>query len=213
MEDLNLNSYFDHVYLINISADRLHNSQIELAKIGLTYEVFPATNAYTQTITWNNQNSGMPGWTVGAAGLVYSTKAVIQDAKTKGYQKILILEDDLVFSQDIKTRVTAAMDIIKNAPLTWELLHFAATDYIGRTWVSEGLAKLNGAWSCQMYAVNSSIFDTYLTELNKVDKPIDLITSGVFHPRGKSYCINPGIVKTVPNFSTIRNAFTDHGVQ
>lgn len=215
MENLQLNSHFDHIYLINISADRLFNSKIELAKIGLTedkYEVFPATNAHVETIEWNNQESTMPGWTKGAAGLVHSTIRVIEDAKVKGYNKILILEDDLLFHPNVKSRIDYVFDCIYKAPITWELLHFTATDFRSREWVTEGLAKLAGAWSCQMYGVDKSLFNEYLTELKKVDRPIDVITSE-FHARGKSYVINPGIIKTVPNFSTIRGAYVDHGVE
>lgn len=215
MEDLNLKANFDRIYLINISEDRLANSKIALAKIGLNenqYEIFPATNAYTSEIEWNNQDSTMPGWTKGAAGLVYSTIRVIEDAQMMGYNKILILEDDLDFIPNVKDRIDKVFDCIYKAPINWELLHFTATDFRSREWVTEGLAKLNGAWSCQMYGVDRSLFPEYLTELKKVNRPIDVITSE-FHARGKSYVINPGIVNTIPNFSTVRNAYVDHGTE
>ena len=195
-----------------MTEDRLRLSERECKKIELEFEVVPAVNGWREDLFWNRKNEyKMCGWTSGAAGLVYSTIKVLEDAKEKKYDTILILEDDLIFKPTINSRVESALSYLEN--IEWELIHFEATDIIPRQWVTEGLARLNKSWSCQMYAIHHSIYDEYLTELRKVDQPIDSITSEIFHPRGKSYCISPGILITLPNFSTIRNRYTNHAVE
>lgn len=209
-----IHTYFDHTYVINIPLiyqDRLNLITHQCAQIGLEFEVFPGVDGYRTDFTWDETNTAtMPGWTKGAAGLVYTTINIINDAKAKGYKNILILEDDLIFKPNTNKKVEEAM---ASLPSDWELFHFAATHHIQPDWSGNRLIRLNGSWSCQMYAINSSIYDLYLEELQKVDKPIDVITSEIFHPRSKSYAINPSIIETVPNFSTIRNRFINHSAE
>ena len=74
------------------------------------------------------------------------------------------------------------------------------------------LLQLTCAWSCQIYAINESIYDEYLEWLELVDRPIDSITSNIFHPRGNSYAPMMPLIDTLPNFSTIRNMNIDYGI-
>lgn len=195
---------FDRVYVINRPVDITRREEIikELQGICDTYKLFPAVDGWNETIEFKvtEDNKIYDGWTPGAAGLVETTIQIIKEAKENKYKQILILEDDLKFNYSLQEAVKS----FNRVPDNWELMHFASKDYIRPKRLGK-LKRLAGAWSCQIYGVSERIYDEYLSELSKKDKPIDLITSSVFHPRGNSYATRHDVITTYPNFSSIRN--------
>ena len=200
---------FDMVYVVNRPCDfeRKANIEHELSSLCKHYVLFEATDGWKDHVPMiiNEKNKNWDGWTKGAAGLVDTTIRILEDAKKNAYQSILILEDDII----INTMISQAVDDFKRVPQNWELFHFTSTDYKRPLRIGK-LKKLTGAWSCQMYAINSSIYDEYIRQLKEFDKPIDVITSEYFHPRGKSFALRYNVVNTVPNQSSIRNKFVNY---
>jgi GR25 family glycosyltransferase involved in LPS biosynthesis len=208
-----IHKYFDKSFVISVPVrgeDRLKLFTHECKNIGLEFEVFNAIDGYNTSIEWDKDNCDkMEGWTPGAAGLVLTTINLIKQAKEKGYKNILIMEDDIFFTSNALCDAIEAMD---GMPKDWELIHFIAHHRQPSEYVAPRVERLKSAWSCQMYAVNESVYDIYLSHLAKVDRPIDSITSEAIHTRGKSYGLRPAIVRTEPNFSFVRNKFINHGV-
>jgi glycosyl transferase, family 25 len=94
--------YFQQIYIINLPhrADRRREMGYQLEKIGLSYEnpivcLFPAVRPET--------SAGFPNIT--ARGCFLSHLKVLRDAYTRGFQRILILEDDLNLAPDFKKRI------------------------------------------------------------------------------------------------------------
>jgi GR25 family glycosyltransferase involved in LPS biosynthesis len=194
----------DKVYAINVESSKERRANIfdQCHKIGTHFELVKAVDGRKENVEYirNEANSKYDGWTQGAAGLVYTTRGIIHDAKRKGYKTIMILEDDIVFGNGAYEETKT---LLRTLPSNWELFHLAAQNFsppriMGRT------IKLTGAWSCQAYILHERIFDTYLEWLGLVDRPIDSITSGVIHPRGRSFAPFRPLIKTVPNWSDIR---------
>ena len=196
---------FDNVYVINLkrSDDRRKSIKEQLWRIGCKYEMFEATDGHDLDIEIDEENKLMDGWTKGSNGLVDTTIRIIRDAKEKGYKDILILEDDIIFAHGDTRLIKRIKDY------NWELIHLAAHDYRRAVYMCD-IRQLRGAWSCQAYAVNSNIYDEYLDWLELRNRPIDWITSNVFHTRGKSYAPVKNIIITKPNLSTIRDAYVDY---
>ena len=202
----------DNVYAINLksSPERRDNIGTQCHSIGTKFEYVDAIDGRKENVEYTNNdaNSKYEGWTQGAAGLVYTTINIIKDAKEKGYKSIMIMEDDIVFRGGAYKTVERNFKLL---PENWELFHCAYQNvkpprYMGK------LLQLTCAWSCQIYAINESIYDEYLDWLELVDRPIDSITSNIFHPRGNSYAPMRPIIDTLPNFSTIRNMNIDYGI-
>tara|TARA_R110002126_G_scaffold135589_4_gene279900 strand:- start:1369 stop:2001 length:633 start_codon:yes stop_codon:yes gene_type:complete len=207
-----LHKLVDKVYAINLSSssERRESIGLQCHSIGTKFEYFDAVDGRKEDVeyTKNEINSKYQGWNQGAAGLVHTTINIIKDAKAKGYKSIMILEDDIVF------RANAYEDILKCfriMPKDWELFHGAYQNIITPKFYGP-MYQLSAAWSCQIYAINESIYDEYLEWLELVDRPIDSITSGVFHKRGKSFAPLFPVIDTLPNFSTIREMNINYGV-
>lgn len=202
----------DNVYVINLesSPERRESIGVQCHSIGTIFEYVKAVDGRKENVDYvvNDINSKYEGWTQGAAGLVYTTMNIIRDAKAKGYKSIMIMEDDIVFRRDAYKQIKNCFDLL---PDDWELFHCAYQN-VSRPRIMGRLLQLTGAWSCQIYAINESIYDEYLEWLSLVDRPIDSITSNIFHKRGKSFApLNP-VIDTLPNWSTIREVNINYGV-
>jgi hypothetical protein len=206
-----LQKLVDNIYVISLksSEGRRKNILEQCHSIGTHFEMVDAIDGRKENVDWvqNEYNKGYDGWTQGAAGLVHTTIGIIKDAKKKGYDSIMIMEDDIVFKPGVYDDAKKAFSSL---PKRWELLHLAAQHYRPAS-RSGGLMLCTGAWSCQIYAINSSIFDEYLEWLELIDRPIDSITSNVFHPRGNSFSSRRDLIRTIPNFSTIRDMKMNYG--
>ena len=200
---------FDKIYVINREKDTARRALItsQLDPICDEYTLFPATDGWAEDIPFieTKENMLYEGWTRGAAGLVDTTIKIVDEAVKNGYEQILIMEDDLVFNSFL----FKADDVLAALPGDWELFHLASNDY-KRSRRQGKLRKLAGAWSCQMYAVHSRAYKEYLEQLRARDKPIDLVTSAYFHPKGNSYSARYDMVNTVPNLSSIRDKFVHY---
>ncbi len=203
----------DKVYAINLksSEDRKNNIYTQCHKIGTHFELVEAIDGRANNVSWvhNEFNSKYDGWTQGAAGLVYTTINIIKNAKDKGYKSIMIMEDDIVFVHDAYKKAKA---LYSSLPKGWELFHLASQNFGKAPRRLGNLLRLTSAWSCQIYVINESIYDEYLEWLELVDRPIDSITSQVFHPRGNSYAPVSDLINTIPNYSTIRDMEINYGI-
>tara|TARA_R110001592_G_scaffold86057_1_gene254128 strand:- start:4497 stop:5651 length:1155 start_codon:yes stop_codon:yes gene_type:complete len=203
----------DKVYAINLpsSKDRRANILHQCRGVGTHFEIVDAIDGRKDNVDWveNEVNSHEDGWTQGAAGLVHTTKNIIKDAKEKGYKSIMIMEDDIVFIPDAYRIAKGLFDTL---PEDWELFHLASQDYSNNSRRLGGLLRLGGAWSCQIYMIHERVFDEYLEWLELVDRPIDSVTSQIIHPKGNSYAPITDLIKTLPNYSTIRGKDMNYGI-
>lgn len=204
----------DKVYAINLksSTKRKENIIFQCHKIGTHFELVEAIDGVADNVSWiqNDFNSKYEGWTQGAAGLVYTTKGIIEDAKANGYKSIMIMEDDIIFKDNA---YKIAKKLFEQLPDDWELFHLASQNYNGSPRRMGQLMRLTGAWSCQIYMINENVYDEYLEWLELVDRPIDSITSKIIHPKGKSYAPVSDLIYTVPNYSTIRDMDINYGIK
>jgi len=205
----------DQVYAINLksSEDRRNNICKQCHKIGTHFKLVEAVNGREEDVYWvkNEWNGKHDGWTQGAAGLVHTTIGIIKEAKAKKHKSIMIMEDDIVFIPNMYKSIER---LFKNLPKNWELIHLAHQNYSRSSLRRyKEFVQLKSSWSCQIYVINESIYDEYLEWLELVDRPIDSITSEIFHPRGNSYAPIQKLIKTVPNYSTIRDMEINYGIR
>ncbi len=126
--DSYLNHYFDHIYVINLKfkvADRLIVAE-HLNKHGIDFEIFEATNGYAgeplekykeyqkrelgvfsrySEYSEIEKKKGNPYIeSAGAIGIIYSFLRILEDSKKKGYKRFLVLEDDIILSNNFKSK-------------------------------------------------------------------------------------------------------------
>lgn len=208
-----LHKHVDKVYVVNLpeSTDRAANIAKQCYDIGCQYELFPAIDGRKENVDWfeNQYAKNVHGWTQGAAGLVYTTINIINDAKKKGYKSIFIMEDDIKFKPIVNEIVD---ECVKNLPDNWDLFHLTAQHFRQPQRMGPNLLRLNGAWSCQAYMISERAYDKYLKWLELVDRPIDSVTAEKIHTEGNSFAPLTNLIITDPNISTIRGEFINYNV-
>jgi GR25 family glycosyltransferase involved in LPS biosynthesis len=204
-----INEFFDKVYLINLpsATDRLSAATENCAKVGIEFEVVEAISGDNEKVVMNSK--GHVGWNMNAAALGLTTLNIIKDAKEKGYKNIFIMEDDVDFINFNFNEILAKA--LRGLPNDWDFFHLNVANEYPAKWVSTCLVRLGGAWCCQAYGVNSTMYDRYITELEKCIMPIDEVTLKLHKLRKKSYATSPCIViHHEGNYSTLREQEVDY---
>lgn len=120
-----INHYFDHVYLINLKRrpDRLDKMKSLLGDLKINYEVIEAIDGKTdleaQSISLET------GIDCGVVGCHLSHLKVYRDILSKGYERPLILEDDLIAHKDFDNILLN----INEVPEDWHLLYLGTADW------------------------------------------------------------------------------------
>jgi len=92
---MKLNDYFDNIYIINLEhrTDRWQHCEEQMAKHGFTAEKFKALGATDMIKGWQ--------------ACTLSHISVLEDAKQRGFQRVLVLEDDFVLHDDFNSIFSA----------------------------------------------------------------------------------------------------------
>ena len=105
--------YFQRIYIINLPAriDRRREMEAQLESIGLgtgnsVVTFFPAVRP--------DSAGGFPS--IGARGCFSSHLEVLRDAARSGFERILILEDDVDFARDFALRIDSIIKRLRNEP-------------------------------------------------------------------------------------------------
>lgn len=209
-----IHKYFDHCYLINLEEryDRLARVSANASMIGLEFERFPAVSYTTvenlpENNTIRDEVVKQNHWTKGAVALIRTTIEILEDAKKKGYESVLILEDDIEFKQDIVPIVSSFMRTI---PKDWEMIQFAGL-HLGTTEpLNNFVSRVVGAECLHCYAVRNTIYDVMIELIAGEEKPLDHYTAYDIQPRGHSYCFTPNLVFQFKSFSNIVGKVVDY---
>ncbi|NTV83895.1 MAG: glycosyltransferase family 25 protein [Bacteroidales bacterium] len=143
-----LNVFFDRIYVINLARrpDRRKEMIRKLTALKIKAEFFPAedgssvenmnefttyyntpidpVNAHEMEIRLKRKVVISPG----AWGILKTYRKLVAEAQLKGYDKILCLEDDVIFAKNFGEMFNLAVKII---PDNWKILYLGASQH---TW-------------------------------------------------------------------------------
>lgn len=198
---------FDKTYLINLKnrPDRLKSFQEEVTKYDLgNYDVFTAINGKEIK---NKPNSVLSD---GEIGVILSNIEILKDAKEKKYKKILIVEDDCYFTDEVKK----IHDYMKFLPNEWDMLYFGGNHntHVGvgpPTIINEKVIKLHHTYAAHFVVIDSKMFDEILFLLSMFNKQLDVVYSDL-QKKYNVYSFYPAIAKQKEGFSDIQNANVDY---
>jgi GR25 family glycosyltransferase involved in LPS biosynthesis len=125
-----MNNYVDNVYLINMDKDydRLEKVTKECDKVGIKFERFPGVNIYD--LSQNILDKYIPEeiqkyGTNGILGCGLSHLFVWQDAVKNNYKNILVLEDDVYFTDDFNEYL---QNVMEELPDDYDILYLGYKD-------------------------------------------------------------------------------------
>lgn len=191
---IHLNTYFDQIYIMTI--DRLKNRYDRTVKLlnknGIyNFQKFINYDAkeenrcnsslYQEYLKYLKQplsrdelafkQKGIK--TLGSWCILKGYKNLLEQAKRQNYQKILILQDDLLFHQDFIERFD---QYIKMLPNNWKLLYLGASQHVwppgfkSTSWYYHPAGTADGAFAT---AISSRVYDELIHEINKGVLPVD----------------------------------------
>ncbi len=199
-----LNNFFDHIYVITLHRASERQDEIKRNLAGLNYDFFWGADKqehsivdmerggiYSEALAKKNHRY-YKAFNCGQICCAWSHRKVYEDVLSKGYQKVLILEDDVTAVSDIGTMFSL---IIKELPSNWELIYF---DYnknesgykLKQYWyhVQKFMGKLN--WS-------------HTTIQNLYPKKVGIhVSSAGFHDFTSAYAITTSVAEKLLNLQT-----------
>lgn len=202
---VNLNKYFDKIFVINLDRrpDRYEDFKKEMSKYGIeNVERFSAIDG--STISTND----VPLLT-GEIGVLLSHLEIIKKCKEEGYDNVLIMEDDVCFSEEI----LKLEEYMSSVPSDWDFIYFGGNHVYGQPpkFINEKVLKLNFTVALQCVAINNTMFDVIEVVLPKLRKQVDSYYAE-FHRNFNAYGFYPNMAKQTIGFSDIQNRIVDYSV-
>ena len=190
----------DRIFYINLDhrTDRRCEIEGELNSMGLAYERFPAVRHET----------------IGGVGCGRSHVGVLKLAKERGYKRIMVLEDDFMFTADPHDSVSKLRNVgFDVCLLSYNL--FNAVESAEHPF----LQRVHEAQTTSGYIINEHYYDTLIDvfedAIPKVEQTnhhwlyaIDVAWK-VLQRRDTWYCFTPRIGKQRPSYSDCGNCYSE----
>ena len=122
---IKIDEYFDKIFYINMAKDSDRNSHMieQFKKFGITnYERVEGIEIAEVPLKsqWRNFIKSDEKYIKGQIGCRFAHLKCIQIAKSRQYSRVLVLEDDIVFTSDPHQLLTQNQEILND----WDVLYF-----------------------------------------------------------------------------------------
>lgn len=202
---IDFNKYFDKTCVINLDRrpDRYESFKKEMSKFKIeNIEKFSAIDGKNFEI--ENQTRKLLD---GEIGVLQSHLEIIKKAKSDGLKNILILEDDVYFTDEI-LKLEEYMSLV---PKDWDFIYFGGNHIYGKPpqLINEKIIKLNYTVALQCVAINNTMFEVIEAILPKMQKQVDAYYADL-HNTFNAYGFYPSMAKQTAGFSDIQNRTVDY---
>ncbi|HPI87163.1 MAG TPA: glycosyltransferase [Bacteroidales bacterium] len=222
-----INHIFDRIYVINLGRrlDRRVEMIMKLRKYCIKAEIFEAGNGYSKEnseafAAYYDLPLAAEGChplekelkkkmiaSPGSWGYLLTWKYLLNDAKSKGFARILVFDDDVLFHKDFEKKTGESL---KSIPGNWKLLYLGATqhdwsvpynvnypDKVGEK--DFGVhpfyypVKTDGSFAV---GVDCSVFDEILSEIEPMNCALDSGPLRAIQQRypGQCFVVKPNLV-------------------
>lgn len=209
-EKFDINNYFDKIYCINL--EKRKDRWIRIKKIFNKYKIhverFIAIDGENLENGFQEEISSVKASRLGllenknAIGCLLSHLEIIKKAKEQNYKRILIFEDDIIFSNSFNKDITKIKD------LDWDMVYLGASQF---NWI--GIEIKNGFYRCEntlgtfAYGINSSIFDKIIKKIeNNNNKSVDNLYTEIQKEKINCFTFYPNLVISDVENSDIRQS-------
>jgi GR25 family glycosyltransferase involved in LPS biosynthesis len=213
---MGINEYFDKIYCINLDrrVDRWEENCLpQFEKIGLDVERFSAVDG---------KELNLPQGSVYSAELAgsYSHLNALKKAKEDKVKKLLLLEDDVFFKENVNELFES---LIERVPNDWDYLFFGGNHVGGYLPITDGVVKINRSYAIHACGIKESSYDIMIQHLeNKINKVMSDLTIthkpsvaadyflGDLHRVLNTYCFLPHLAWQKDGHSDIQGAYMDY---
>ena len=219
-----MNLLVDHIYLLYINDTEIKNYESTIAhnKINLNVEYFLGVNGNNSDIVQSDINiikdstlktfikiatKYNPKLRKGQIGNILSQIKIIEDAIQKNYNSIMILEPDIIFIKNFKTKIQRYLEIIKEN----DIIYLGGSQHYEKSPISNQYIKYhkksyeplftNGLFAI---IIKKNVFNDYLRLLKLIIMPSD--TCMIYlQDKYKSIVCNPNLIIADVSDSSILN--------
>lgn len=198
-----LNQLFPQRVCVNLDRrpDRWERMQAEFARHGIDG---------VQRVSAVDGNAVVlpPHWkhTAGAYGCLLSHVAVIEAARARKVESVLIFEDDTVFDPEFTAKFGS---FVAEVPDDWDMLYFGALHKDEPVRLSEHVYRITKANSTYAYALKRTVFDAFLELNRRIESVLDVNTYQL-QERFNCYCFVPNLAWVQPEYSDVQNKLERH---
>jgi len=196
--------YFDRVFVINLDhdAERLTRVGKRLGRLGMAFDRFAACLPAPQDM----ENASQPQVTVGHFAAARSHRALLKQAYERGCERIVILEDDVVFRDDVTEWMRKIVPQLRS--VAWDVFYFGLKLEEDGGPVTENLGKVKEGFHTHAYAVTRRAMPLLIDSIDRSFK----------QPFNYDYFLHPDLVKVYakpilavqePNFSATLGHWID----
>lgn len=203
---------YDKIYIINLEArkDRYYHMLKELERVNLNnFEFFAAIKpTYEDVINWHPEycqymsrrlGKSFNKYQIGALGCLSSHIAIMQQALEKGYDRILILEDDTKFKQPL-TELFGHMNEINNE---FDILYLTINNMRQTPKASEHFYRVKKGLTTSAYIITRKMMLKVIELLPGYGKEIDVFYAEKIQPKYKCYVYKPYLTTQISSQSDI----------
>lgn len=202
-----INTLFDKTYLINLDKrkDRLEQANTLTEKFNFEFTRFQAVDGEKLV----EGKKGVPVFTEQQTNLRFNKYSyalnltiakILKEAIKNNYSSILICEDDVMFKDNYSL---VFEDVKTNIPKNWDLFYFGCMHLVPYKHFTNTIGIVRDANLCHCFAINSNVFERVLTEVEKNEKPIDIILRETVQRKYNSYCVYPNLAYQVNGITDI----------
>ena len=203
-----INKFFDKIVIINLkeSKQRWDKMESQLKSNGIyNYERFEAIDvskakSYGWSIPKAHQNRATYNINFEMQlACKLSHYEVIKLAKERGYNNVLVMEDDLIFEEEKTKKLNLALQEVVDKNIDWDFLYFCLSFEKLDKQVGSYVHKFIQAPSCCCYATNAKCYDKIIQIIEKQQNdPVADIFCNHIHSNFNCYVIKPFLINSDP---------------
>lgn len=203
-----LEKYFDKIYCINLDrrTDRWEHFLNQSKNFGLNdFERISAIDGGKL-----NPSDFSSPLNQGELGLLLTTIKIFEDSIQNKYEKILILEDDCVFENELNK-----IDLFfRSLPSDWDMIYFGGNHNVHGGYpepivINDYVKKVSYTYSSHMIGFNIKIYEKIMSLLKTNQFPVDVVYSRL-QKENKCYTFYPRLSTQLVDFSDIQNKVTNY---
>lgn len=179
-----INEVFPHKVCINLDRrpERWNDMRAKFERCGIRdVERFAAIDGQQTIVPANWLDSA------GAYGCLRSHLNVVEEARGLGWPNVLIFEDDAALDPRL---VENFKSYFPQVPSDWDMLHFGANHMAAPVEVSRNVLRITSANSTYAYALNRSMFDSFIEVNSRAQTAVDL-NNRTLQNEHACYCFTP----------------------
>lgn len=197
-----INDFFDKIYCINL--DRRPDKWLK------SFEEFSKNNLIVDRVSAiDGNNLGKTRINPWELGCFQSHILVLRDMIKNGYEKILVLEDDIEFMSDVQTYFVNNAGLI---PTNWQMLYFGGNHINPPIPINSVISKITRTYTTASYGITKNTAQGLINRAEKRSTgqtQIDVMYSEIHHS-SNCYTFSPKIAWQRPGWSDVQNGEQDY---